>query len=323
MKKIKVSILALSVLVGGAVLASAAKSSVTVGATSLVEITNATPLVYLSVGTLPTGGIFDKTNTQFVAAAVDTDGSGKISGVANLQNFTFASNSPSAIATFYVTAKGKVSASKMGQASIQISLKGSLGYSASDTNLTTVRSRNNSVANGGTLNLQFKTAKPAVLVAVSTNEGFVTYAALGTLSGTIKYASKSIGTTTLKNVPASVIVGVEKITGYDMQVVSFGKKFAAIVANTLMDYSVFSNTGGIDGATGTGNVNNNNQFNLTLKSPAGGNSSLKWKGSVALKDLNIGGTNTVPSETIGAANITGKIAGQAVEGVATWSRFIY
>ena len=51
MKKIKVSILALSVLVGGAVFASAAEK-VIVASTDNITVTNVAPLIWVSVNAL-------------------------------------------------------------------------------------------------------------------------------------------------------------------------------------------------------------------------------------------------------------------------------
>ena len=80
MKKIKVSILALSVLVGGAVFASAANKAIIVG-TSNVEVTNVAPIVFSTVSELPASPFVNKTNLNSSSIViVSTDEKGKISG---------------------------------------------------------------------------------------------------------------------------------------------------------------------------------------------------------------------------------------------------
>ena len=91
MKKIKVSILALSVLVGGAVFASAAEKLI-VASTSDITVTNVAPLLWIDLtgDAIPQSPFINTTNVSPASIIlVDNDSKGKIFGVVNIiQDFT-------------------------------------------------------------------------------------------------------------------------------------------------------------------------------------------------------------------------------------------
>jgi hypothetical protein len=299
MKKIKVSILALSVLVGGAVFASAAKNNnLTVASTEDITLTNVVPLVYSDVSTLPTSAFLVLTQgTSFQAAVVNTDSGGKISGVANVVKKYFDASGTNVIgaSSFYVTVKGKISASQMGVPTVQMTLKGN-GYTAPGvSNTVVIYGVEHKDSFPGSLSLNFKANKTAV-VNLSTNFGQVTGHIIGTLSGTFKPGLAAINSKTVKiNEPGDLQVDFNRLGELDMRVIVFGNKFAAVLYQT--------------DASGQGNISKNNTYTLNLKSAAGGNSSLQLKGQIGAWAF--GSTNNTIT-TINTADVKGKIEGQAV-----------
>jgi hypothetical protein len=300
MKKIKVSILALSVLVGGAVLASAAKDSNIIGATSDVYLTNAVPLVWYDVNTAPTSGLLTNLSAG-PGSVIDTDSSGKISGVANIiksYTGTTGTNTNStviAISSWYTTIKGKISASKMAQANVSMSIKGD-GYAAPDTNLVLVIPSQKIDAFPGKLSVNFSAKN---VTAVSNNAA---YHILGNLKGSVTPAVKGAKTEKIDQV-ADLVVNRRAMDEIDMRVVVSGSKLAAIAFN-----------GEIYGATGTANIGKGGTYTLNLKDPAGGASSLQLKGTTAVL-VQPGNTNNTVT-TVSTADVKGKLQGQAVEGTA-------
>ena len=293
MKKLKVSILALSVLVGGAVFASAATSA-TIMSTSDVFLTNApAPLIWSSPDALPTFSLF--TNVDYQAQVVNTDGNGKIAGVANIVHFYNTSGTNvTAIGSWYTTAKGTIKATVMGKPSVQLSMKGE-GYVAPGTNGIIIIP--GQVNNGfpGKFSLTFS-AKDATAVPISTNgAGDVTARIVGTLKGTITpptgdKKSEKIDTT------AGIDVRLNRQGEIGLRVIVFGTKFAAILHGT--------------DATGTGTIKNG-AYKLNLKPVSGGSSSLQLDGQiVAVVDPS--STNRTVT-TVNTANVKGKIQGQAVQ----------
>jgi hypothetical protein len=290
MKKIKVSILALSVLVGGAVLASAAKDSNIIGATSDVALTNAVPLVWYDVYQLPTSPLLGDTNSSFQAGFIDTDSGGKIAGVGNVVKYYYgASNNVVAIGSWYTTVKGKISASKMAIASVSMSIKGD-GYSAPNTNPVIIFPAQKGDAFPGKLSVNF-TAKN--VAAVSNN---FAYHIIGNLKGSVTPAVKGAKSEKV-DTAADLVVGRNVEDELDMRVIVSGNKLAAILYGT--------------DATGTANIGKGGTYTLNLKPVGGGSSSLQLKGSTALI-VQPGNTNNSIT-TITTADVKGKIQGQAVE----------
>jgi hypothetical protein len=294
MKKMKVSILALSVLVGGAVFASAANNSLTIANTADISLTNAVPLVWSDVYRIPTSVFLANTNSQF-SGVVDTDSGGKISGVGNLiKSYYDASGNLIGRSSFYTTVKGKISASKMAQPTVQMTLKGE-GYTApAVSNALVIIDKQTASAFPGKLNLTFNAKNT---VAVSNN---FEYHILGTLKGTVQPGLAAVNSKTIKidETAADLVVNRNSMGTLDMRVLLYGTKFAAILWNT--------------DASGQGNINKNNgQYTLNLKSASGGSSSLKAKGTIVAV-ASPGSTNSTIS-TINTADITGKIDGQAVQ----------
>lgn len=288
----KVSILALSVLVGGAVFASAA-DSVIIGSTSDVYLTNTpAPLIWSEVYRLPTSALLNpERGISFEAAVVDTDDGGKISGAGNIIKRYYGNatdtNAVTAISSWYTTVKGSIKASKMATPSVDMTIKGE-GYLAPGTNTTIILNGQNADAFPGKFNLKF-TAKNTP--AISNN---FAYHILGNLKGTITPAVKGAKQQKVDEV-ADLVVSRNAMDTLDMRVIVSGKKFAAILWDT--------------DATGTGSIDKNNKYSVTLKPVSGGSSSLKLKGELVA----VTSSPYTNITTINTADITGKIQGQAVE----------
>jgi hypothetical protein len=297
MKKIKVSILALSVLVGGAVFASAADTAI-LGSTTDVALTNApAPLIWYGVYDLPTSALLDpEKGVSFEASVVDTDDGGKIAGVGNIvkryYGNTADTNAVTAISSWYTTVKGNINASTMATPTVKVTLKGD-GYLAPGTNTTVVVPGNNVDAFPGKFSLTF-TANKTKAVPVSTNGNLVTYAVLGNLKGTITPATKGAKQEKIDQAAKLVVERNSMETVY-MRVIVSGSKFAAILWNT--------------DATGTGKIDKNNKYSLTLKPVSGGSSNLKLTGQISA----VTQTPFTNITTINTADIKGKIQGQAVQ----------
>lgn len=281
-------------------LASAAKDSSIIGATSDVALTNVVPLVWYGVYDAPTSGLLTNLSVGN-GAFIDTDSKGKISGVANIVKSytgTTGTNTNStviAISSWYTTIKGKISASKMAQANVSMSIKGD-GYAAPDTNLFLLLPSQKADAFPGKLSVNF-TAKNAT--AISNN---FAYHILGNLKGSVTPAVKGAKAEKIDQV-ADLVVNREAMDEIDLRVVVSGSKFAAIAFNNE-----------IYGATGTGKIGKGGTYTLNLKDPSGGGSSLQLKGTTAAI-VEPGNTNNTVT-TVNTADVKGKIQGQAVEGTA-------
>jgi hypothetical protein len=290
MKKIKVSILALSVLVGGAVFASAANTAI-LGSTSDVFLTNApAPLIWSGVYDLPTSALLNPDKgLSFQAGIVDTDDGGKISGVGNIIKKYYSStdtNAVTAISSWYTTVKGTIKASKMGTPTVNMTLKGE-GYLAPGTNTTVIVPGKSVDAFPGKFNLTFSAKNTP---AISNN---FAYHILGNLKGTITPATQGAKSEKIDQA-ADLVVDLNKMETIAMRVIVSGTKFAAIMWDT--------------DATGKGSIAKDGKYSLTLKPVSGGSSSLKLKGTVVA----VTQSPFTNITTINTADITGKIQGQAV-----------
>jgi len=296
MKKVKVSILALSVLVGGAVFASAANNGLTLASTDDIVLTNAVPMIWSSVNEVPTSLFLVSSNTFFSAGIVDTDSGGKITGVGNLIRLYWSGTNVIGASSFYVTIKGKISASQMGVPSVQMTINGN-GYTVpSVSNTVAIAGVDHKDAWPGSVNLNF-TAKNTA--AVSNN---FAYHILGNLKGTFKPGLAAVASKTVKiDEAADLVVNRQTLSELDLRVILFGKKFAAILTNPNME-----------NPSGTGNLNTKNgQYSVNLKPIGGGSSSLQLKGGITTL-VDPSNTNRVIT-TINTADAKGKIQGQAVQ----------
>lgn len=287
MKKIKVSILALSVLVGGAVFASAASSAL-LGSTSDVSLTNAVPLIWSDVFTLPTSVLLNPNQgVSFEAMTVATDEGGKIAGAGNIiKRYYDANTNVVAISSWYTTVKGNINASQMGVPTVKLTIKGQ-GYLAPGTNTTIIVPGQNSDAFPGKFNLNFTANKTA---AISNN---FAYHILGNLKGSITPATKGAKSEKVDQA-ADLVVDRNAMDTLDMRVIVSGNKFAAILLNT--------------DATGQASVKNG-KYTLNLKPISGGSSKLQLKGDLVA----VTSSPFTNITTISTADVTGKIQGQAVK----------
>ena len=308
MKKIKVSILALSVLVGGAVFASAADKLI-VASTVDVVVTNVAPLVWVDVSAFPNSLFLNSTNmSEESTGFVTTDDKGKIIGFANaIKNWTKVEGSNTVVyaqSSWIGSIKGSVKASKMGQPTIQMTFKGN-GYSSPTTNTFVINSQNSSAGNAS-LNINFKST--SVPVRLFTND-FSPFSAkvVGTSKISFKPGITVIQSSKTISESADLDVDLYSEKNIDARVVAYGTKFGVIA--DVGNQTLF----------GTGSGNKNNQFNVNLKGADGG-SSLSLKGQLASAAIiTPGATNQVV--TISTMEEKGKIQGQAVSGNGFFSRF--
>lgn len=307
----KVSILALSVLVGGAVLASAANSKFVIANSSYISITN-TPLIWSTVSQLPTSVFYsaDATNLNTYASYVDTDGSGKIDGIGNVVRQWYLGGNLAGVSSLIGEVKGTITASKMNQPKTQITIKAS-GYTAPTTNLLVINGTA-AVSGPATLNVKFSSsAAPLPYVTSYTNTigtnvfitSYTNWHILGTYKGTFKSGIKGIPDQKIDEA-ADLFVNFNHPTETVLRVVKYGNKFGVIA--TSFDY-----------ASGSGNVNSKNQYTVNLK--AGGSSSVQMKGQIGafvyVADpigTNAPVTNSIVS--ISTAEFKGKTHGQAING---------
>src|SRR5713101_864710 len=150
MKKIKVSLLALAVVAGGGIGASAASTSEGVTFKADIRFPTNAPLHYIDVFEAPLGAVSLAISNANFTGLVDTDdGSGKIEG-AGFTRLLFApyvivinTNAPgstnrlaSGVGDYNVSVTGKIS-TKNGLPAVQESLKGN-GYASAPTNVVAV-----------------------------------------------------------------------------------------------------------------------------------------------------------------------------------------
>jgi hypothetical protein len=292
MKKIKVSILALSVLVGGAVFASAANNSAILGSTTDVVLTNSVPLIWSGVYDLPTSALLNPNQgVSSEVMVVDTDDGGKIAGVGNIIKRYYGNsadtNAVTAISSWYTTVKGTIKASQMGTPTVSMSIKGD-GYLAPGTNTTVIVPGNNADAFPGKFNLTFSAKNTP---AISNN---FAYHILGNLKGTITPAVKGAKSEKVDQA-ADLVVDRNSMGEIVMRVIVSGNKFSAILWDT--------------DATGSGSINSSKQYTLNLKPISGGSSSLQLKGQIAA----VTQSPFTNITTINTADVKGKIQGQAVQ----------
>jgi len=305
MRKLKVGLSALSLIAGGIFAASAAPA-INTGSTADITIDFGTngQQIYFVQG-LPVATSNTTQTVEVHSSIVDTDGAGKIEGVAYV-TISYAGSGTNegaaSTATFIVDVTGNVtSKGNPAVATVTMNLKGN-GYS---------QDANNTV-NGASLSLKFS--------GTATAEN--TFA--GTLNGSIKLGTKTItGNTTdsLKGVPA-VITDVESTPfNVSARVVEFNTKFWAggTMADTGSDNRVpFSGSGTVNSKNGT--------YSANLKGIGfGKGSSAKLTGSTLAATngfITVGTNDPVPVIiTIpGTATATGKVVGQklnAANGVGT------
>jgi hypothetical protein len=304
MKKMKVSILALSVLVGGAVFASAADKPIVAG-TANVAVTNVAPLLWVeTMGQIPHSPFVNTTNLNPQSIViVDTDGSGKISGLVNLIKDWKQDNGTNP-ATFLAqsswigTVKGSVKASKMGQPTVQMTIQAN-GYTSPTTNLLLVNNQRAQAGNSS-LNINFKSTTAAVPINTN-NLNLCRVAGSSKIQFkpgvTVIQSSKSLTETATLD----VYQNIEK--ELDMRVVSYGSKFGIIFQDLF----------------GTGSSNSKGAFNVNLKGGSGG-SNLQLKGQLAaIAYISGGATNIIT--TISTVEEKGKVQGQTVNGQGVFKQF--
>jgi len=301
MRKLKVGLSALSFIAGGLFAASAASTPNT-GSSAAIDIdfggvggTNGQQ-IYRVFG-LP---VATSNTTQVVdvgGSIVDTDGAGKIEGVAFVTITypgTGTNGAAAGTATFIVDTTGNItSKGNPGVATVSMNMKGN-GYSQDANN----------VFSGASLSLKF----------TGTATADNTFA--GTLNGSVKLGSKTItGNTTdsLKAVPAVITdIGASSFS-VSAQIVEFNTKFWA--GGEMADFVPFSGSGTTKGGNYTANLKG-------IGSGKGSSVKLTGATTVATNGFITVGTNenvpviiTIP----GTATATGKVAGQklnATGGVA-------
>lgn len=291
MKKMKVSILALSALAGGILAASAASTVTTYRAYELyATYTNADAKVWSVNGgpETPPGAIYPQFVYQY--GSVDTDGAGKIYGVGVWHVYYNTNHTPFSLV--YADIAGKLTGKIGSPASVTMTIKGN-GYTADGLGY----------ADPGMVNLKF-TGQPGVNPAYTNNQ-----AMLGILTGTIT------GYTPLGakyKIPAG---RVSYINSSDWDYASFNADILQSSKGKMQLMSAY--------AQGTGTI----KSDITYKATAKGlgwykGMSVAYSGTVGIYTNGIMvGTNTivVPFLAPKTADIakTSKVNGQAIQGSAS------
>jgi hypothetical protein len=290
MKKLKISLLALSVLAGGSLVASAAAPIVGNDYTFDAIFTNPTPTSIFSVDGTP---IPDPSSTVTVEeigpGGVNTDGAGKIDGATTLRiGFLNASSNLVAVADMVTTVSGSI-VTKGTTPTATINLKGN-GSSVDSTGVV------------GTCNMSLKfVGSPTNLTAT----GF-DLPIKGTFSGTVKTGLASInGGKPLK--VDTTTTGSASGSGNPVEL------FGRVIQNNTKLYIVANDL------DGTGSVNTKKQtYTSNLKGfGSSKGSSVTLSGNTTVK-TNVWfqfGTNPPVSINVGVpatANAKGKAQGQSV-----------
>jgi len=305
MKKLKISLLTMAVVAGGAIGASAATAKTTEGDTFTVDLvfpSNA-PLSFVSVSDIPQGAKALTISNVEANVSVNTDGSGKIEGAGFLRisygipsisvdtnttppttNISFALT---AFSDYIVDVSGKIS-TKNNNPNIQESIKGK-GYSTTGSNISII----NAQAASSSFSVSFTGNS-----AVSSN---------GTTAGNLK-GSINPGKVTAINggktikVDETAILNVDniQITDLPVTVVAFGGKFDAVAF------------AGGDGAFRGSGSSSNGKFNSNFKGVGNARgSSFKITGATAPVAIITDVTNNVTFVSQG--ELKGKILGQTVD----------
>lgn len=315
MKSTKISILALAVLLGEAVVGHAA-DKVTVASTSDVAVTNAVPLLWVGVSTIPSSPFVNPSNVSPASIiVVNTDGSGKISGVVNLiKTWTTGGigQEPmvtNAVSSWIGSVKGKVTASQMGYPTVQITIQAQ-GYSAPATGVLIINTQEYTAV-PSKVKIEFKSTTPAIPVVP--NPGPSDFVVTG--SSKIHFDPGTSGSSCACNTfyePAQLYVEQNIVREIGFRVIAYGHKLAVIAQDTTNSF-----IGSLEGASGQGSVNSQGAFSVNLK-PLSGNSNLQLKGQLAALAY-LTPSNTVT--TISTVTEKGKIQGQAVNGQGFFNRF--
>jgi len=323
MKKMKVSLLALTALVGGTMLASA-EAAPQAGATYVERIEFATAPAVITVSSFSFGGGNDfltpdkSTGFTLLSSSIDTDGSGKIEGVAVIRLLNIATlvttngfttntdgtnitidpiletntSAAAGFSDFAADVSGKIS-TKKDAPSITLTIKGS-GYSGADTNIDFF---NVSLA-----------AKPASMnLKFVSSSGVSNETIGGKLTGTVNPGIKAInnGKAVKINETATLNVNSNAITDFLLHVVQIGTK---INATTIDEGDLI--------ASGKGSVNSKGAFTVNFKGVSfSRGSSFKLTGTTGPLDISITdtATNSVPNAPITGVELKGKIDGQTVD----------
>jgi hypothetical protein len=284
MKKVKISLLALSVLAGGSLAASAAAAGTTFNAYSLdAAFTNLT--VWSVNGAVTTSSGFPAIDND---TFVSTDGSGKISGGGELTINYNSNNVP--VSVLFVDISGKISSTTSKPTpAVTLMMKGS-GYSVQDH--TTAQT-----ATPLSCNLKFTGQ-------VSGNSNIV-----GTVSGTIT-GNTPLGTKTAKITNLPVV----------LQADSFKPFIVADVLQSSKGQMTIWSTDPFAAFNGTGNVKSGTSYTANLKGvDFSKGSSVSLTGTMGTYTNGVAGTNSNISFTAPTtATISkGSIQGQAVSGAAS------
>jgi hypothetical protein len=290
MKKLKISLLALSVLAGGSLVASAAAATTYTAYNLFAAWTNIT--VWDVDGAITTSGTtFPQVDND---TFVSTDGSGKITGGGFLTVDYNTNNVP--WSRIFVDISGKVSSTKSSAASVSLTMKGN-GFTVQDHTVA-------ATATPVSCNLKF-TGAPGPNPDTNSSQ---TSIIVGTVSGTIT-GNTPLGTKTAKVTNLPVV----------LQSGSFTLQASMDVLASATKMSIWGL--GNSTFTGTGNIKKDNTFTANLKGTGNGKgSSLSLTGTIGTYTNGFAGTNSGISYSapVQPINIkSGKIQGQTVSGAST------
>ena len=347
MKKLKVGLLALSFIAGGSFAASAAAASGQVGATYDEVVTWPTaPASFLTVDGLRLdvlGTPLNTTNNFFLfSSSVETDGSGKIEGVAvirmlqgggttivtsttNIDNTTTPpttnivseTNVTSAgslgFSDFVADISGKIG-SKAGVSTVSLLIKGS-GYSGGTSNAPDF----GTTASAKPAKISLKFTSTGAATTVSNNEFDVFTAVPGSLKGTVTPGLASISKKPIKvDETGTLAVNQQVLSNAFFEMVQIGSQVFSKLEGANVDPSnPFSGDNGAN-FSGKGSVKSS-AVKISYKGVGSSRgSSFVLSGTPgAITGTDFSGpdvvTNTIPNAIASAIEIKGKVKGQAID----------
>jgi hypothetical protein len=317
-----VDLLALAVVAGGTIGASAASTTEGDVFRADLRMPSNAPLSFIEVYGVPQGAAALTISNANFQGIVDTDGSGKIEG-AGFERITYGvfavvidtntvpptANTvliPTAHSDYNVSVSGRIS-TKNNLPSVQESLKGA-GYSSARTN-TILDGTNGTIViskspTSGSSSFNVNYTGNNALVVFSNSPSDLTFHLFGHYKGTIRPGIKAIknGDTIQVNEEADLRVNREVITDLDFQVVKLGNRFWANGLNPP-----------VNEFNGSGSISSNGKVTANFKGfGSSSGSSLKLTGQQADLTVIIIGVSTNAVSFIGSADISGKISGQTV-----------
>jgi hypothetical protein len=347
MKKINVGLLALSLLAGGITAASAAAASGEVGATYDETVSWAAPASFLNVDDLrldTVGTPLNTTNNFFLfSSTIETDGAGKIEGVAQIRmlqgggpsivtsttNIDTTTTPPTTnvdnetnvttagalgFSDFIADISGKVG-SKAGVSTVTLTIKGN-GYSGGSSNPPDFGTT--AAAKPAKLSLKFTSTGGATTVS---NDEFDVFTAVpGSIKGTVTPGLATISKKPIKvDETGTLAVSQNTVSNLFLAMVQIGNKVYSTINAANVDPNFpfeggdkagnFSGKGSVSAAAvkiSYKGVGSSRGSSFVLSGAPGAVAGTDFTGDTVV-------TNTIPNAIATSIELKGKIKGQPVD----------